>query len=102
MIEENVIDNDKEITFINPYEYLDLKNEEENIKYYLDKVHRHVYGDSMFTDKYEKLKKLNPSNKKKLLLSYYMIFNLDKFESFKKEYLHIKKRIIFIMLLLVI
>jgi len=92
MIEENVIDNDKEITFINPYEYLDLKNEEENIKYYLDKVHRHVYGDSMFTDKYEKLKKLNPSNKKKLLLSYYMIFNLDKFESFKKEYFHIKKK----------
>ena len=92
MIEENVIDNDKEITFINPYEYLDLKNEEENIKYYLDKVHRHAYGDSMFTDKYEKLKKLNPSNKKKLLLSYYMIFNLDKFESFKKEYLHIKKK----------
>ena len=92
MIEENVINNDKEITFINPYEYLGIKKEYDYLMEVLDKSHRTAYGDSMFTDKYEKLKEINPSNKKKLLLSYYMLFNLNKFESYNQKYLHIKKK----------
>ena len=86
-MQQTDIDSNKEIIFINPFETLGIKKED---CYFLDKIRR-AYSDGIATDLYKKLKKLEPTNRK-LILSYYMIFNLDKFETFKQNYLHIKTK----------
>ena len=95
--QEPVIDKDKEINFINPYEIFNINKEE--IESSLDKDlkfsrgrNTNPYGDATITEKYKKLKELNPSNKKTLLLSYYMIFNIEKCESFSRNEFYIKNK----------
>ena len=95
--QEPVIDKDKEINFINPYEIFNINKEE--IESSLDKDLKfsrgrdtNPYGDATITEKYKKLKELNPSNKKTLLLSYYMIFNIEKCESFSRNEFYIKNK----------
>ena len=90
-MQQNELDNEKEITFINPYETLGIKKED-NLDDVLSKDSRSAYADRVITDKYNNLKQINPSNNKKLLLSYYMIFNLEKFDCYNQKFFHIQKK----------
>ena len=90
-MQQDEFDNEKEIIFINPYETLGIKKENK-LEDFLSKNSRHAYGDRVVTDKYNNLKQINPSNRKKLLLSYYMIFNPEKCDSFNKNFFHIQKK----------
>ena len=79
---KNLLSFDNYNELINPYEILGITEEEcKNI--YQSSNH---YGGDSIIEKYYKQKKYSFLNKKKLLLSYFILFNIDKFERIGNSY----------------
>lgn len=79
---------------INPFKTLGIK---ENEFRKMEKNNNERISEDFIIDKYRELKNLDNNNNKKLLLSYYILFNMNKFNR-NGDFFNIKKKIIFIML----